>query len=194
MRCWVTLLANLVGDHRQCSSESELQFRVPLPPTLRARLVAGVRKFLNLQSGCALVAGFAHDFYPPSILQEKRSGTVRIKVVAPVSSTNTPSPSMVKSVCKSSDWASTLRRTARVQRSAEASPQRMRAEERNESVNVCAKRRAHNLSFSTQNPADCSCAALCTIVSRLRCSEWAAGLSLTVTRRRAAMGGFTQDG
>jgi len=51
-----------------------------------------------------------------------------------------------------------------------------------------------NLSFSTQNPADCSCAALCTIVSRLRCSEWAAGLSLTVTRRRAAMGGFTQDG
>ena len=30
-------------------------------------------------------------------------------------------------------------------------------------------------SFSTQNPADCSCAALCTIVSRLRCSEWQRG-------------------
>jgi hypothetical protein len=37
-------------------------------------------------------------------------------------------------------------------------------------------------------------AALRTIVSRVRCSEWAVGLSLTVTRRRAAMGGFTQDG
>jgi len=50
------------------------------------------------------------------------------------------------------------------------------------------------LSFSTQDPADCSYAALRTIVSRMRCSEWAAGLSLTVTRRRAAMCGFTQDG
>ncbi len=37
-------------------------------------------------------------------------------------------------------------------------------------------------------------AALRTIVSRMRCSEWAAGLSLTVTRRRAAIGVFTQDG
>jgi hypothetical protein len=41
-----------------------------------------------------------------------------------------------------------LRRTARVQRSAEASPQRMRAEERNESVNVCAKRGAQSTCLS----------------------------------------------
>ena len=87
-----------------------------------------------------------------------------------------------------------MRRPVRVRRSAEATPQRLRAEERNESVNVCAMRRAHNLSRPTQNPADCSYAALRTIVFRIRCSECAAGLSLTVTRRRAAMGGFTQDG
>jgi len=36
--------------------------------------------------------------------------------------------------------------------------------------------------------------ALRTIVFRMRCSKWAVGLSLTVTRRRAAMGDFTQDG
>ena len=114
-------------------------------------------------------------FNPPSILQEKRSGTVRIKVVAPVSSTNTPSPSMVKSVCKSSDWASTLRRTARVQRSAEASPQRMRAEERNESVNVCAKRRAHNLS-SPKEPATGTqaCSPCCTPTWSGRMRHWIA--------------------
>jgi hypothetical protein len=64
MQFGVTLLANLVGDHRQCISESELQFRVPLPPTLRTRLLAGVRKKFNLQNGCAkiLLIGVAHDF------------------------------------------------------------------------------------------------------------------------------------
>jgi hypothetical protein len=150
--------------------------------------------------------------YPPSILQEKRSGTVRtgtvrIKLVAPVSSTTSPSPStmIVKCVCKSLGLQPVLcavshRGRVNAQASARAAvrrgdtPENARGE-RNESVNVCV---IHGALSTCHNPHRGSCglllAALRTIVSRMRCSKWAVGLSLTVTRRRAAMGGFTQDG
>jgi hypothetical protein len=141
-----------------------------------------VRKFLNLQNGGLLVGLVyflsAFDSTREAIRNSQEKGgcacvqhndNLAFYCEERLQSLGLLLPSVFRALTQRPH---SMRRPVRERRSSEATPQRMRVEERNESVRVCVLCRAHNLSIPNEDPADCSSAAPRTILSRMRYSEW----------------------